>query len=84
MAPSLRTSSLGQQGQIGRLHSTPSVFAAKAVGQTPAGSPLANGWREKTVVELKAELKRRGLPVTGKKEEVTYDPVMITLTSFSL
>lgn len=72
LVPSLRLRSLGQQqGWIARLHSTPSVSAAKAVDQTPAGSSLANGWRERTVVELKAELKRRGLPVTGKKEEVT-------------
>ena len=70
LARSLRALSLGQQqGQIARLHSTPFVSAAKAVGQTPAGSSLAKGWREKTVVELKAELKRRGLPISGKKEE---------------
>ena len=73
MAQSLRAPSLRQQqGQIARLHPTHSVSAANDIGQTPAGSPLANGWREKTVVELKVELKRRGLPVTGKKEEVTW------------
>jgi hypothetical protein len=72
LLPSPRLQSLGhQQGWIACLHSAPSVSAAKAVDQAPSGTSLANGWREKTVVELKAELKRRGLSVTGKKEEVT-------------
>jgi hypothetical protein len=68
-APSLRALSPGPQ-QAAHIHSTPSIAAAKSAAQAPVGSPLANGWREKTVVELKAELKRRGLPTSGRKEEV--------------
>src|SRR5271155_5601016 len=35
------------------------------------GTPTATkSWREKTVVELRAELKRRGLSTTGRKEDV--------------
>lgn len=70
--PSRAALSLGpQRGQIAHIHSTPFVAAAKSAAQPPPGSPIAKkGWREKTVVELKAELKRRGLPITGKKEEV--------------
>ena len=69
LAPSPQAPSPHQR-QIRHLHSTPSVCAAKDVCQTPTGSLLSKGWREKTVVELKVELKRRGLPITGKKEEV--------------
>jgi len=57
-------------GQIANLHSTP-VAAAKSAAKSAIGTPLAAGWREKTVVELKAELKKRGLPTSGKKEDVT-------------
>jgi len=69
-APTLRALSPGppSAGQIAHIHSTP-VAAAKAA-QSTAGGPLAAGWRERTVVELKAELKRRGLPTSGRKEEV--------------
>jgi len=71
LAPSLRAPlPAPQQGQIAHLHSNPSAPTAKAVAQSPAGSSLTRGWREKTVVELKVELKRRGLRCTGKKEEV--------------
>jgi len=71
LAPSLRAlSPAPQQGQIAYLHSNHSASAAKAVAQSPAESSLPRGWRELTVVELKAELKRRGLRRTGKKEEV--------------
>jgi SAP domain len=69
VAPSLRALS-GPQGQMAYIHSTPSVAAAKSALHGPLGSPLAKRWREKTVVELKAELKRRGLQTTGRKEEV--------------
>jgi SAP domain len=70
-APSLRALSPGPgQGQIAHIHSNPSATAAVKSAKPPVGSPLAKGWREKTVVELKAELKRRGLPTTGRKEEV--------------
>lgn len=72
-APSLRALSPGPQGQIAHIHSTSSVNAAAksaAQAQGSAGGALAKGWREKTVVELKAELKRRGLPTSGRKEEV--------------
>lgn len=68
-APSLRALSPGPQGQIAHIHSSPSVAAAKNAASAIT-SPLAQGWREKTVVELKAELKRRGLPTSGRKEEV--------------
>jgi hypothetical protein len=69
-APSLRALSPGPQRQIAHIHNTPSVNAAKNPARAPAGGVLAKGWREKTVVELKAELKRRGLPTSGRKEEV--------------
>jgi hypothetical protein len=48
-------------------HLHQSAAAAKTAAQ---GSPLTKQWREKTVVELKAELKRRGLPTSGRKDEV--------------
>ena len=70
-APSLRGISPGPQ-QVSHIHSAPSIAAAKSAAQAPVGSPLAKGWREKTVVELKAELKRRGLPTSGRKEEVFF------------
>src|SRR5271169_2742162 len=66
--------------------STPSLCAvsttahcapAPSIGQVaPAHSSLRGGlraageWKELTVAEIKAELKRRGLSVTGRKDEV--------------
>ena len=70
-APSLRALSPGSQ-QAAQYRSTPAISAAKSAGQAPLGSPITKGWREKTVVELKAELKRRGLPTSGRKEEVFF------------
>jgi hypothetical protein len=69
-APSLRALSPAPQGQIAHIHSSPSVAAPKSAASAPVGSPLAKGWRGKTVVELKGELKKRGLPTSGRKEEV--------------
>jgi hypothetical protein len=68
-APSLRALSPGPQ-QAAHIHSTPSLSAANPAGQASTGSNLRQGWWEKTVVELKAELRRRGLPTSGRKEEV--------------
>lgn len=73
-APSLRALSPGPQ-QAAQFHSSPAISAAKSAAQTPLGSPIAKGWREKTVVELKAELKRRGLPTSGRKEEVSLPAI---------
>jgi SAP domain len=68
------------QGQIAHIYSTPSIAAAaKSTVQQPAMIPLAKEWRKKTVVELKAELRRRGLSTTGKKEKALILG-MITLT----
>ena len=63
-------SRLLQLRQVAHIHSNPSIAASKSTAKASVESPLAKGWREKTVVELKVELKQRGLPITGKKEEV--------------
>lgn len=72
-APTLRALSPGppSQGQIAHIHSTPVSAAAKSAANS-VGNSLAAGWREKTVVELRAELKRRGLPTSGRKDEVVF------------
>src|ERR1700733_8910594 len=69
-APSLRALSPAPQGQIAHIHASPATRAVKSTSSTSVGSPLAKTWREKTVVELKAELKKRGLPTSGRKEDV--------------
>ena len=66
---SLRAFARTKQGQLVCIHSS-SLAATDSSAESPAYSPLARGWREKRVLELKAELKRRGLPTTGKKDEV--------------
>jgi hypothetical protein len=70
-APSLRALSPAPPsiGQISHLHSTP-VKGAGKLASSAVSTPLAAGLREKTVVELRAELKKRGMPTTGRKEDV--------------
>lgn len=71
-APALRGAiSPAQHPSQAHLHTSSS--ALKSAAPAPPGTPTSptKSWRERTVVELRAELKRRGLPTTGKKDDVS-------------
>jgi len=68
-ARSIRAISLALRGDKAHIHSNHVVAGGKSTTQSTPLISLAKEWRQKTVIELKAELKRRGLLTTGKKEE---------------